>query len=304
MGTMNELPMNRTSPISVVILTYNEEANIRKCIESIIGWAQEIQVLDSFSTDKTLDIAREYSVTICQNKYEGHAQQWSFALKHLQINTPWIFAMDADFVMSAKLKDAISNTICKDDSGINGYYVRHKQIFRGKFIRHGTIYPRYWLRMFRHDCGYVDEHDLVDLHFYVNGETAKIECDLIEDNQKENDIGFWVTKQCKFAKRQAEEECRRRFQNIEFPVKPSLFATPDQRTLFLKKYWYKLPLFVRPFIYFFYRYFLRLGFLDGKQGFIYHFTQAFLYRLLVDIELDDLLRRRKEIEKLPDSTLF
>ena len=72
---------------------------------------------------------------------------------------------------------------------------------------------------------------------------------------------------------------------------PSLFGTPDQRILWLKERWYGMPLYVRPFIYFFYRYILRLGFLDGKEGFVFHFLQAFWYRLLVDMNLDDLRRR-------------
>jgi len=176
------------------------------------------------------------------------------------------------------------------DSGANGYYVRHKQIFRGKFIRFGSIYPRYWLRLFRKGTARIDAHDLVDLHFYVQGETRRIEFDVIEDNAKERDIGFWVTKQCKFAKKQAIEEWKRNQASVSFPVVPTLFGTPDQRTLWLKKHWYRMPLYIRPFLYFFYRYVVRLGFLDGKQGFIYHFTQAFLYRLIVDIELDSLLR--------------
>lgn len=279
-------------PVTVVVLTFNEEQNIEKCLQSVADWGAEIYVVDSFSTDRTLEIARKYTDKVVQHAYDGHAQQWQFALDHLSMSTEWVFAMDADFVATPELRKAIEQ-VMSSDSDIDGYYVRHRQVFRGKFIRWGTIYPRYWLRLFRRSKVSVDAHDLVDLHFYVDGKTAKIEFDVIEDNYKESDISFWVNKQCKFAKRQAEEEFRRRFQNIEFPVKPSLFATPDQRTLLLKKYWYKMPLFVRPFLYFFYRYFVRLGFLDGKQGFIYHFTQAFLYRLLVDIELDDLLKRRK-----------
>ena len=286
---------NKTS-ISVVVLTFNEEDNLRKCLDSVSGWAEEIHVVDSFSTDKTLDIAREYTNKIRQNKYEGHAQQWHFALNQLELNTQWVFAMDADFVMTPGLRDAISKAIANDTETVNGYYVRHKQIFRGKFIRHGTIYPRYWLRMFRRGSGYVDEHDLVDLHFYVHGQTAKLEFDLLEDNVKERDIGFWVNKQVKFAKKQAEEELRRQQNRVAFPVKPSLFGTPDQRTLWLKYYWYRMPLFIRPFVYFIYRYFLRFGFLDGREGFVYHFTQAFLYRLLVDIELRDL-KAKGQIEK-------
>lgn len=275
--------------VSVVVLTFNEEQNIEKCLKSIKQWGAEIFVVDSFSTDRTLEIVKNYTSNIVQHKYEGHAQQWQFALDCLDVKTEWVFAMDADFVLTPELCDAVHQITCAE-TDCDGFYVRHRQVFRGKFIRFGTIYPRYWLRLFRKGKVSVDANDLVDLHFYVDGKIGKIEFDVIEDNKKESDIAFWVEKQCKFAKRQAHEEFRRRTEKLQFPVEPSLLGTPDQRTLFLKKYWYKMPLFVRPFVYFFYRYILRLGFLDGKQGFIYHFTQAFLYRLMVDIELDDLYR--------------
>lgn len=285
---------NFTSPacVSVVILTFNEEQNIERCLQSVSGWADEIFLVDSFSSDGTLEIARKYTEKIVQHKYDGHAQQWQFALENLQFKNEWILALDADFILTRELAEGIALAI-QPNSDINGYYVRHRQVFRGRFIRHGTIYPRYWLRLFRRGCVSVDANDLVDLHFYVNGKTEKIEFDVIEDNHKERDISFWINKQCKFAKRQAEEEVLRKYGKTKFPVNPSLTGTPDQRTLFLKKYWYRMPLFVRPFIYFLYRYLFRLGFLDGKEGFIYHFTQAFLYRLLVDIELDGLIKRKQ-----------
>jgi glycosyltransferase involved in cell wall biosynthesis len=278
--------------LSVVILTFNEEDNIENCLKSLSNWNVEIFVLDSYSTDRTVEIAKRYTSNIFHNRYEGHAQQWDYALRNLNIPTEWIFAMDADFRMTEKLKRAIDIELATS-CDTNGYYVRHKQIFRGKFIRFGTIYPRYWLRLFRKGTASVDSNDLVDLHFYVQGATKRIEYDVVEDNAKERDIGFWVTKQCKFAKKQAIEELKRRQSSASFPVKPTLLGTPDQKTLWLKKYWYQMPLYIRPFLYFFYRYIVRLGFLDGKQGFIYHFTQAFLYRLIVDIELDSLLRESK-----------
>jgi glycosyltransferase involved in cell wall biosynthesis len=279
-------------PLSVVVLTFNEEVNVQRCLDSVQGWCRDIFLVDSYSTDQTIEIAKRYTDKIYSHEYQGHAQQWSWALAELPFEHEWIFAMDADFVMTEELKNEITKILVHPPTDVNGYYVRHKQVFRGKFVRFGTIYPRYWLRMFRNGSGYVDAHDLVDLHFYVRGKTSKIEFDLVEDNYKERDIGFWVNKQVKFAKKQAEEEYRRETTKVDFPVTPSLFGTPDQRTLWLKSKWYRLPLFVRPFLYFFYRYFLRLGFLDGREGFVYHFTQALLYRLLVDIELHDLRKQK------------
>jgi glycosyltransferase involved in cell wall biosynthesis len=257
---------NEPCRLTVVVLTFDEEVNIKRCLDSVADWNVDIFVLDSYSNDRTVEIARRYTTKIFQHKYEGHAQQWDYALKNLPFRTKWALAMDADFSITPELKRAIDRKL-SGPVDVNGFYVRHRQVFRGKFIRHGTIYPRYWLRLFKLDSVMVDPHDLVDLHFYVRGASSKIEYDLIEDNAKERDLSFWISKQCKFAKKQALEEIVRRQHSIPFPEKPTLFGI----------------------LFFGYRYFLRLGFLDGKQGFLYHLTQAFLYRLLVDVEIENLL---------------
>jgi hypothetical protein len=128
----------------------------------------------------------------------------------------------------------------------------------------------------------------------VRGPVAKLKYDLLEANLKEDDISFWIEKHSKYARKLALEELRRRRGERPDPIKASLTGNPDERTLQIKKMWVRLPLYLRPFIYFFYRYFLRLGFLDGKQGAIFHFMHAFWFRLLVDINLDDMLRGVKE----------
>ena len=277
-----------TAPLSVVIMTFNEELNVERCLTSVHGWADEIFVVDSFSTDGTLDIVHRYTEKVYQHAYESHPQQWQWALDNLPFQYEWILALDADFIVTPELRRAVSEVVLRNDPAIDGYYVRHRQVFRGRFIRHGTIYPRYWLRLFRHDKVFVDEHDLVDLHFYVDGQVSRLEYDLIEDNQKERELAFWVQKQVRFAQRQAVAELRRR-QGIQAdPMRPTPFGTPDQRTLWLKGVWSRLPLYLRPFLYFFYRYVVRLGFLDGKEGFLYHFSQAFLYRLMVDVRIEEL----------------
>jgi len=110
---------------------------------------------------------------------------------------------------------------------------------------------------------------------------------LIEENHKEDDITFWIDKHNRYASRLAEEDRRRAGHAPARPIAPALFGSPDQRILWLKNLWSRLPLYARPLLYFIYRYFLRLGFLDGKQGFIFHFLQGFWFRLLVDIKLDE-----------------
>jgi hypothetical protein len=127
----------------------------------------------------------------------------------------------------------------------------------------------------------------------VRGPVRKLKHDLLEANLKEDDISFWIEKHSRYARKLAVEELRRRRGERPDLIQASLRGNPDQRTLQFKRMWVHMPLYVRPFIYFFYRYFLRLGFLDGKQGAIFHFMHAFWFRLLIDVHLDDMLREKK-----------
>ena len=286
------------APVSVVVMTYNEEANVGLCLESVANWADEIFVVDSFSTDRTEEVARAFPVEFVQHAYTSHPEQWDWALKNLSFRNDWILALDADFRVSPELKMELAKRLSEIPTHVTGLYVRHRQVFRGRFMRHGTIYPRYWLRLFRRDAVRVDQEDLVDLHFYVRGETARIEFDIAEDNLKERDLAFWISKQLRFAERAAIEEIRRRQAAAVLPMQPSLFGSPDQRTLWLKELWYRLPLYWRGVAYFSYRYFVRLGFLDGKEGFLYHFTQALVYRTVVDSFIDEFLKAGLTPEEL------
>src|SRR5262249_45614125 len=167
-----------------------------------------------------------------------------------------------------------------------GGYLNRRQIFRGRWIRHGGYYPKYPLKLFRKDAGVLHEDDLVDHPLHVTRATVILAGDLIEDNRNESDIAVWIAKHNRYAVQQAREETARSADPDQRPTRA--FGSPDERTRWLKRIWYRLPLYARPFGYFIYRYVFRLGFLDGKEGFIFHFMQAFWYRLLVDINRDEL----------------
>lgn len=275
------------SLVSVIILTYNEEMNLPKCLDSVCANTDEVIVIDSFSTDSTCEIAAAHNCTIYKHAYDSHPSQWHWVLENIPLKHDWILAVDADFEITAQLWSEIRRTLSAHNGPTKrGYYVRHLQMFDGKLLRHGSMYPRYWLRLFHRESVSVDEADLVDVHFYVRGEIGRIEADIIENNLKEADLSFWVNKQMRFATRQAKEEYGRRTARGRLPTPAKCFGTPDQHTLFLKELWYRMPLYVRPILFFAYRYIIRAGFLDGKAGYLYHVTQAFLYRLAVDAELD------------------
>jgi glycosyltransferase involved in cell wall biosynthesis len=285
-----------TLPITAVVLTFNEELNLQACLESIGGWTASIMVIDSGSTDRTLEIARRHGAVLMEHPFESHATQWRWALDQLPPSANWILALDADQRITPQLQDELTRLFEVGQAQLaefEGAYINRRQIFRGTWIRHGGYYPKYLLKLFRRDKVLLDEFDMVDHHFYVQGPVVKLQCDLVEENHKEDDITFWIEKHNRYAARLAEEHLRRTSYVVPSPIRPAFFGFPDQRILWLKAGWSRLPLYVRPVLYFFYRYFLRLGFLDGKQGFVFHFMQGLWFRLLVDIKLDEARKRKQ-----------
>jgi hypothetical protein len=129
----------------------------------------------------------------------------------------------------------------------------------------------------------------MDHHFHVAGQTGRLRGDLIEQNKKEEAISFWLLKHVRYAELLAAEELLRE-RGAEAVTPPSIAGHPDQRVAWLKRRWYTLPRYLRPTVYFLYRYFIRLGFLDGKEGFVFHVLQGFWLRLIVDVNLDELER--------------
>src|ERR1039458_2816829 len=278
-------------PLSVVVLTKNEERNLGSCLESVAQWCREILIVDSGSNDGTVKIAEHYGAVVVSHPFESHTKQWNWAFKNLPFRCDWALCLDADQRVTPELRSEIGSLVSKDAEKIpqNGFYIKRRQIFRGKWIKHGGYYPKYLLKMVRHELAWCDENERLDPHFYVKGTSGLLKYDLIEDNQNEHDITFWIEKHNRYAVAQASEELHRRNSQVAWSLKPKFFGTPDERTLFLREIWYRfLPLYLRPFLLFFYRYFLRLGFLDGKQGLIFHFCQSLWFRLLVDVKIEEL----------------
>ena len=285
--------MTAAPPVTVIVLTFNEVRNLPACLASVAPWARRVVVVDSGSTDGTVDIAKGFGTDVIAHPFETHARQWMFALQSTGVSTDWVLALDADQRVSPELRDAITAFVASGAAaGIDGAYVRRRQIFRGRWIRHGGYDGKHLLKLFRPGAVAVDPSDLVDHHFRVAGPTTRLRGDLVEDNLNEADISVWIAKHNRYAALQALEEVRRARTPAPAAVASWRRATPDAKTDWLKGIWRRLPLFVRPFVYFAYRYVLRLGFLDGKEGFIFHFLHAYWYRLLVDIKIDELRRDR------------
>jgi glycosyltransferase involved in cell wall biosynthesis len=276
-------------PVSAVILTKDEELNLRVCLESIRELVDEIYIVDSGSTDATVSIAEAAGAHVIHHEFTGHSAQWQWALNSLPLKHEWVLGLDADQRLLPELVAELRE-LFSDPAGTAeyaGFYVTRRNVFRGKWIRWGGYYPKRFLKLFRRERIVHDEADLLDHHFRVTGKVGTLKHDIIEENLKEDSIDFWIQKHLRYADLLAQEEARRSAGYAPDTVKPSLIGNPDERAEWQKKTWTKLPRFVRAPAYFMWRYFVLLGFLDGKQGFAFHFLHAFWFRLVTDLKIDE-----------------
>jgi glycosyltransferase involved in cell wall biosynthesis len=270
------------------VLTHNEEQNISYCLDSI-AILPHVLVVDSGSTDRTLEICKSHHAAFVRHPYANHASQWQWSLQNLAIETPWVLALDADFVVTPQLMERIQHELPHVPEDVAGIYVRHFYQFGRGLIRFGGT-KRYWLRIVRRERVCADMSDLVDFRFVVEGKVLRWREAVIVYNRKDDDISVWTAKQDKFALRLAVEEELRRRGLHHWSGRAHPFGTTDERFAWLRDKWLKLPLFIRPVIYFLYRYVLAGGFLDGRAGFLYHVLQGFWLRLVVDWKTLELRR--------------
>lgn len=270
--------------ISVLILTHNEEFNIGKCIESILPLTSRIFVVDSGSHDRTVEICRENSVQVIQHEWTTYADQFNWGLAHFDFGSNWIMRMDADEEITPKLVAELRHFLQSAKPDVGGVYVRRQVYFLDRWIRYGGYYPTWLLRVFRAGIGrceqlWMDEHIVLS-----EGNTIRIHQDIIDKNNK--DLTFWTDKHNKYASREVLDILEGRHAPSFASANGIEHSGQVRRKRWIKqKIYNNMPIFVRPFMYFFYRYFLLLGFLDGKEGLIFHFLQGFWYRFLVDAKL-------------------
>lgn len=278
------------SDISVLILTFNEEIHIKRCIESLLPITSNIFIVDSYSTDSTVDIAKSLGAKVYQNKWTNYAKQYQWGLDNCSIDTEWIMRMDADEYILPELSKEITLKIQSIDDRISGVFVKRRVMFMARWIKHGSYYPIWLLRIWRHKKGRIEERWMDEHIKLIAGDTIQFDNDLIDDNL--NDLTWWTNKHNHYATREAIDILNTIYEfKLYDEVEADLFGTQEQRKRKLKNVYSRLPLFFRPCIYFIWRYFIKLGFLDGKQGLIWHFLQGFWYRFLVDAKISGIYHK-------------
>ena len=274
--------------IAVVILTFNEEIHIERCIRSAQQVADKIVVVDSYSTDDTCAIAQRMGAVVYQHAFENQARQFNWAIENCDIQAQWIWRLDADEYIEPSLAAKALQIIEHIAEDVNGIYVNKKIVFMGQPLLHGGWYPAPQIKIIRKGFG-GSENKWMDEHLVVfSGKTISIDGDQTDDNL--NDLTWWSHKHVNYASREAINTLLMEYhlQQGTEEVKPKFWGTDAERKRWLKMKYAKTPLFVRPLLNFFIRYILKAGFLDGKRGFIWHFMQGFWYRMLVDCKIYEL----------------
>jgi glycosyltransferase involved in cell wall biosynthesis len=275
--------------ISVFILTYNEENNLEECIRTAALISDDIHIVDSFSTDRTLEIGAAHGCTVHQRKFDTFARQCNWGLETVAFRHDWIMRLDADERLTPELVAELKTFIQTAPADVGGMVVKKRMYYMGRWIRHGRVYPMLRLCVYRRGSGYYEDVE-EEQYILKTGRSVISKCDFYEDNLN-NDLPFFIHKHVEYAEDESDEFIQK---SSVAEMKPSLFGNKIERTRWLKLNIYnRAPLGLRALLYFLYRYVILLGFLDGRPGLIFHLLQGFWYRFYVDARIYEKQHPRK-----------
>lgn len=275
--------------LTAVILTLNEARHLPRCLDSLQGVVNSVLVADCFSTDETVAIAEAHGARVLQRPWVNHATQFNWALTQLEPDTDWVLRLDADEYLTPELAAEIRERLPALGSDVGGVVVGRRMTFQGQLIRYGGLFPVRVLRLFRFGRGEC-ENRWMDEHIKVVGPTVDFRGELIDDNL--NSLTWWTEKHNNYASREAVD-----LLNLEFGFMPhdSVAALKGRSQAGFKRWvkeqiYARMPGGLRAAFYFFYRYVIQLGFLDGRAGASFHLLQGFWYRYLVDAKVSEVKR--------------
>lgn len=261
--------------LSAIILTFNEELHLQRCIDSIKDICQEIVVIDSFSSDKTEYIAKKNNCIFLQNKFINQSNQINWFLTNYKIKTDWVLRIDADEILSEELLINLKNFLPNLSNNYTGIEVKRLMYFMGKPMKKGGMYPIWHLKLWRTGKAKCQQKWMDERMYLLDGNIFRCEGDLIDNNL--NDIFWWTQKHNIYSTREAIEII---FSEIESSKIELEFSRGK-----VKKIYLLIPIFLRPFVFFVIRYFFQGGILEGKRGLIWNILQCFWYRFLVDVKI-------------------
>lgn len=271
----------------MIVLSKDEEANLPHLLASLEGLDRELFVVDSGGTDRTVVIAKAAGTVVVFHPFVNHAKSFSWALENFSFSAPWTMRSDAEERLTPELVQEIDAVLSDPNRPEVGFMLRKRTVFMGRWLRFGGQYPSWHLRLFRTGLGRCEDR-LYDQHFVVDGPVGRLRHDYVD--VLTDDLGKWTERHNRWATLEARELASGEGTG---EVSPRLSGNPIQRKRFLRSRVYRrFPLFVRPFLLFMFDYVLRLGFLDGRPGLIFHVLQRFWFRFLVDAKLYELQFKR------------
>ena len=291
--------------LTIVVLTLNEEIHLERMLESVRELNARIVVVDSGSDDSTVCIAERYGCDVYHNPWINYAKQFQWGLDNCGIKSKWVMRMDADEYLEHDLIKNVCKFLTVAPSEVSGFFVKRKVVFMGRWIRHGGHYPQTLLRFWRNGEARIEQR-WMDEHMSFSDSQAKlglIPGHIVDENL--NTVTWWIEKHNKYASREAVDIL---LTKLDSELVENVNVTSGWQA-YLKRLlkngvYNKLPLALRSSLYFLYRYFIRLGFLDGKAGFFYHFMQGYWYRTLVDLKVSEYEHNSLSANKIVDPIVF
>jgi glycosyltransferase involved in cell wall biosynthesis len=270
--------------ITAVILTRNEGRNLRAALESIRNFVSHTVIIDSNSTDETLLIAHEYDCEVINFPAATQSTIYTWFFKEYKVKTEWVLRIDADERWTPEGFQELSGII--ETGKYDGVYVNRKTFFMGKPLMYGGYYPIRLLLVWRAGRASIEDR-LMDEHITVEGTTFLSKIDVLEQNyDRQFNLSLWTEKHNRYSDRYAAEELLMK----RGLIKRGRLALDLRNSTSIKSQlrvfiYDRLPPFIRPTLYYVFRYVFLLGFMDGKSGFIYHYLQGFWFRFLVDAKI-------------------
>lgn len=288
--------------ITAIILTYNEEVHIRRCLENVNQFSQKVIVVDSHSTDRTAEIAQELGAEVVAHDWPGNqAAQFNWALDNLRIDTAWILRLDADEYLFPELINELQEKLPTMAEGVSALSLSLARAFGGKVLHHGIVNGVRIVRIFRTGKARYEQR-IMDEHLSIlEGETVEMKGQFVDDNRMT--IGQFTAKHNQYASREAALLLDAEFHLTDTQNMAKDHGDEVERKRAQKARYARMPLFWRAFGYFVYRYIVKFGFLDGKEGFMWDFLQGWWYRTLVDAKVYEIKKacgsdKKKMIEYL------
>ena len=283
--------------VTFIILTKNEEQNLPDCLGSIRGFAKRAVVVDSGSDDATCEIARSLGADVLVHPFENYARQFNWALDNAGIDTKWTFRLDADERLTPELIAELTALMdAHADDDVNGVTMEAWLYFLGRRIRHGCRNKRK-LMLFKTGIGRIEDRRMDEHTVLSSGRSVSCRERFIHHDFK--DMTHWINKMNWYATREMQDY-------IEFAEGKAAglgdggdgAISGTRRMKF--GFYYRLPMFLRSWLLFVYFYIFRLGFLDGKEGFVYNYMYHRWYRALVDAKILEQRKTNRPFEKTGD----